>query len=101
MKVYPIPKPVKKPKKKRTKDKSYQDYIRAQSCLICGHPDTVHHHESLSGGSMGSKCPDNESLPLCHEHHHERHSMGRDTFFKKYGINYYLAVLRYQEAYSK
>ena len=99
--VYRIEKPRKKPKKKRNQDLKYQAYIRSKRCLVCGHPETIHHHESLSGGSMASKCADNESLPLCVICHGERHTQGRYTFYKMYNINYREEILRLQEGYDE
>lgn len=95
------PKPGKKKKKKREQDLKYRDFIRSQGCLTCGYPVTYHHHESLSGSAMGSKCPDRESLPLCLICHGERHTQGRYTFYAMYGIDYKKEVLKYQLMYKE
>ena len=100
MKVYPIEKPGKKKKKKRKEDKPYQAFIRSQPCLLCGCSGSVHHHESLTGGSMGSKCPDRESLPLCVVCHHYRHVMGRKSFYALHKIDFKNEILRLQEEYD-
>ena len=96
----PHPKPGNRKKKKRKQDKEYQAFIRSQPCLICNYHETYHHHESLSGSAMGSKCPDNESLPLCYHCHSERHHYGRKTFFGMYGIDWREQVLKYQLIYK-
>lgn len=99
--VYPIPKPGEYEKRKPEKDEKYRNFIRSQPCLICG-GKSQHHHESLSGGTMGGKCDDRESLPLCHYHHNEeRHQWGRETFYKKYGIDYAYEISRLQNKFKK
>jgi len=74
------------PKVKPVRDMAYTAFIRSMPCLVCGKP-TVCHHEPLTGHGMSSKGPDNESVPLCMEHHQERHQKGRATFYTKYGVD--------------
>jgi len=87
-----------KPKTERSKD--YRNFIRSQICLICGNPETIHHHESISGSGMGMKCPDTESVPLCVLCHHERHHYGRKSFYEEHEIDYIGKVLKYQQLYE-
>ena len=76
-------------KEKTHRSEEYKAFIRRQPCLICEYPNSEHHHETLnSKKGMALKGPDNEALPLCTIHHRERHRIGRDTFFKKYGFLY-------------
>lgn len=96
----PDPKPGKKKKKKRPEDTDYKTFIRSLPCLICGKNGSVHHHESLEGSGMGMKCNDKEAIPLCVECHHQRHHIGRSTFYGKHDLNYYDEVIRYQLLYD-
>jgi len=103
------PKPGKKKNKGRDPeliDLDYQAFIRSQPCLICGSFESQHHHESLSGGTMGGKCSDRESLPLCSICHtwscKSRHRLGRYSFFKYHGIpSFRKEVLKYQKLYDE
>ena len=96
----PHPKTGKKKKKKRKEDKHYQEFIRSQPCLLCSCSGSVHHHESLSGGAIGSKCDDRESLPLCVICHHYRHVMGRKSFYALHKIDFKNEILSLQEEYD-
>ncbi len=88
-------------KTKTYRSEKYKAFIRSFPCLICGSPGSEHHHESLSGGGVGIKCPDNESLPLCVVCHKKRHHVGRDTFFEEYDLDYEMEVLKYQHLYER
>ncbi len=88
-------------KTKPYRSEKYKKFIRSKPCLTCGSSGSEHHHESLSGGGTGTKCPDNESLPLCFECHNERHHIGRDTFFEKHELDYEVEVLKFQHLYER
>ena len=92
-------------KEKTYRSEKYKAFIRKQPCLICEYPDSEHHHETLnSKKGVSLKGPDNEALPLCAVHHRERHRIGRDTFFSKYGFlneSWKTWVMVYQSRYEE
>ena len=70
-----------------------EDYTYAclvnKKCVICGKRADLHHVDAIG---MGRDRDDiihegMEVLPLCREHHTEIHSMGRDSFMKKYHLD--------------
>lgn len=87
-------------KNKTKRSDKYKRFIRSLGCLICGRRGSECHHEPLFGRGTGIKGPDKESIPLCQEHHAERHVIGRSTFFKKYGVDMAEEVKYYQELYK-
>lgn len=88
-------------KEKTFRSKKYLEFIRSQPCLICQHPESDPHHETLSGKGTGLKGPDNETIPLCKTHHDERHRVGRETFYNKHGFRWRLWVYFYQYRYEE
>lgn len=88
------------PKSQTIRNTKYMAYIRKHPCLICGGSPTHAHHEPLKGKGIGLKGPDNESLPLCHRCHMERHQKGRKTFYKEHGIDWRHEVTSYQQIYE-
>jgi len=65
------------PKENTYSSEKYKAYIRTLPCIVCG-GDAEPHHE-ISGGTV--KGPDLFCIPLCREHHNERHSIGVATFW--------------------
>lgn len=69
------------------------DYVLAcltqKKCVICGKKADLHHVETVGmGRDMDEIIHEGmEVLPLCREHHSEIHTIGRDTFLKKYHLN--------------
>lgn len=56
---------------------------RESACLVCGsRPCDVHHEPTRARGGI-----DKDTVPLCREHHDERHRIGRPAFEKKYGLD--------------
>ena len=94
MKVTPDPKP------QTMRSEKYKQFIRSMNCLACGCGPTVCHHEPLHGHGTACKGPDNESVPLCMECHHERHLVGRETFYDRHGIDWRYHVGVYQELFK-
>lgn len=91
-------------KEKTFRSKKYLDFIKRQPCFICGNTPVDSHHETMSGKGTGLKGPDNQTLPLCYHHHTERHNMGRESFYSRYG--YYndlwkTWVMIYQSRYEE
>lgn len=69
-----------------------QDYVYAclvnKKCPICGKKADLHHYENIGAGRNRDTIIHEgmEVLPLCREHHTEIHTIGRDTFMKKYHL---------------
>lgn len=88
------------PKPKREIDKEYQDYIKRQPCLInlasCV-GDIVCHH-TVTRGAFGS---DFLTIPLCAQHHHEVHFIGKYLFQKKYNIRFEEEIEKLRGNYEK
>ena len=68
------------------------DYVYAclinKKCPICGRKADLHHVQALGMGANRDTIIHEglEVLPLCREHHMEVHTMGKDSFFKKYHL---------------
>lgn len=68
------------------------DYIYAclinKKCPICGKKADLHHYENIGMGRNRDTIIHEgmEVLPLCREHHTEVHTIGRDTFMRKYHL---------------
>lgn len=60
----------------------------AKKCPICGKKADLHHYENIGMGRDRNTIIHEgmEVLPLCREHHTEVHTIGRDTFMKKYHL---------------
>ena len=68
----------------------YLKFVRTQPCLICGtKPVDADHLETIGmGGNRKKRSPkDLTCIPLCREHHQERHSKALDDYQNKYCIN--------------
>lgn len=46
----------------------------------------IPHHEPPIGRDHGSD--DDDTVPLCIEHHDERHNRGVETFWTRYGVDW-------------
>lgn len=60
-----------------------------RKCCICGHPADLHHVDHVGAGRDREEIIHEglEALPLCREHHTEIHTIGKDSFAKKYHIS--------------
>ncbi|MCK5606823.1 DUF968 domain-containing protein [Candidatus Pacearchaeota archaeon] len=85
-------------KQKRYENKAYVEYIKQQSCCVTsmmivnqdsGKIESDPHH-TTSKGAGGS---DLSCVPLLHELHQECHTIGKETFQKKYNVNFELIQL--------
>lgn len=90
-------------KTKPVKSKKYMQFIREQTCMICmqhkGECDP-HHHQKKGEGGMGTKCSDLRCVPLCHRHHNDIHTMGKQSFMRHFGLeetNFEHAIQYYNE----
>ena len=61
-------------------------------CEICGRANADRHH-LITKGAGGTDDPSN-ILYLCREHHSEVHACGRETFCKKWGLEYKLDIAK-------
>ena len=62
------------PKEKRWQSKRYIDWIKKQTCAVCGAPAEPHHIKGIghmSGTAL--KAPDWAVSPLCHPCHDSMH----------------------------
>jgi len=62
--------------------------LKKKICCVCGKPAEVHHYESIGMGGDRTEVDDSDNLvlPLCRSHHTESHTVGRESFTKKYHI---------------
>lgn len=60
----------------------------AKKCPICGKRADLHHVTAIGAGRNRDEIIHEglEVMPLCREHHTEVHTIGRDTFMKKYHL---------------
>ena len=89
-------------RKKKCQDSPYKKWIKGLSCVISCRPDPDPHHVNERGhGKMAGKCDDSRLIPLNHEYHVELHNIGRDTFEKKYGLDYELIIETLNRTYTQ
>ena len=57
----------------------YLAWVRARACQWCRArpPSEASHHPKRGHGSIGAKCCDLRTLPLCHECHRSMHQTGK------------------------
>ena len=58
-----------------------------------------HHVNPKGHGGKGTKASDDRAIPLCHAHHVEYHNIGRDSFAKKYTVDYEAKIEAYKRLY--
>lgn len=87
------------------RDPAYLAWIRLQPCASCYPGDQrtsseAHHEIQIRGqGGMGRKKPDAWAVPLCRQHHAERHAEGVRSFW---GSDETPELIRlYNELYEK
>lgn len=91
------------PKAHTWKSRKYRQWVSDMPCMVCGSaPPSDPHHVVIPGNSgMGQKPSDFWCVPLCHEHHTELHSQGRDTFERKYQISLPFLVMKICQGWIK
>ncbi len=77
-------------KKRTAKQKRYLYFISTLPCAACGQRYGVvpHHLIGVGNGKMGGKADDDETIPLCFDHHtgdQGIHTLGVKTWEKAYG----------------
>ena len=84
------------PKNKPYRNKKAREWYRTQPCDYCGKSGegmVTGHHEALNGRGTGTKCSDDEQIPLCFTCHRLRHDIGRRSFYGvanwRYKVMYY------------
>ena len=69
------------------------DYVLAcltqKKCVVCGKKADLHHVDAIGAGRDRTEIIHEgmSVLPLCREHHTEAHTIGRDSFNKRYHIH--------------
>lgn len=60
-----------------------------RKCCICGLAADLHHEDAVGAGRNREEIVHEgmEVLPLCRSHHGERHTLGKESFAKKYHIS--------------
>ncbi|MCF6461479.1 putative HNHc nuclease [Clostridium sp. Cult3] len=72
--------------------------IKYKRCAICGKsPSDLHHWDAIGAGRDRRTIDDNKlrKIQLCREHHTEAHTIGRNSFEKKYHV--YGVIYREEE----
>lgn len=62
---------------KRFRSKKYLRAVASLPCCVCRAPDSVPHH--IMGpdyAGIGTKAPDDLTMPMCHRHHMDLHQDG-------------------------
>ncbi len=88
----------------RIRNSDYIEWIRGLPCIAClvlngsipsgEFISDPHHVERKHGAAKGLKADDTRAIPLCHTHHCQLHSKGRETFADTYNIDYELVISR-------
>ncbi len=94
-------------RKNRKPDKEYLEFIRSLPCWVCriwGDPQTSRTEVAHVGErGLGTKCPDNETVPLCVAHHRtgkeSYHVLGKG-FWRRHGLNKRVVLAKLQFKYA-
>lgn len=62
-------------KQKTFRSKTYLKWVKTLDCCMCGSPADDAHHIIGTGnmGGMGTKAPDNMTMPVCRGDHYKIH----------------------------
>ena len=74
------------PKPEKVIDEAYKKYILEHSCLVCSRRDVDPDHLRARGTGSASQ-NDYSLIPLCREHHSERHQLGNSKFEQRHSVN--------------
>ena len=87
-------------KVKPWRSEAYKAFIRQLPCTVCRKTPAGNAHHVKAGG-MGTKCGDDETVPLCGPfgHHDELHRIGKKSFEKKYYKDLLSVAKRLHEQY--
>ncbi|OPY03520.1 MAG: hypothetical protein A4E60_00185 [Syntrophorhabdus sp. PtaB.Bin047] len=75
----------------------YLAFIRRQPCVVSGSSPSVPHHTSKAG--MALKGSDYLTVPLTPELHSELHTIGQESFQRKYNVDFSVCITRLLSAY--
>jgi len=94
---------VKFPKPTKVRNKAYVNWIRSLPCLITRSERGVdpHHCPKKGHGSTSSKTDDTRCIPLRHDLHVELHQTGKETFSRKYELDYEDVVSRLNKIWEE
>lgn len=69
-------------------DKYLWGCIKYKRCCLCGKDGETHHYDAIGMGNDRTTLDDSlkRKIQLCREHHSEAHTMGRDSFGRKYHV---------------
>ena len=88
------------PKEKTFKSEKYKKYVRSLPCIICGYPTSDPHHiRTANNSGTGKKPSDTWVIPICSLHHAEAHQFGKDTFYKRHGVDIYKVLFETVKGY--
>lgn len=94
--VFPLPKTRSRPRERRQRrvtDANHLGHVANQPCCVpgCRRKATVHHLRCLgSSAAAGRRSGDDETVPLCHEHHQGDtgvEAIGERKFWPMHGID--------------
>lgn len=74
------------PKPARIRNPELLESYHGKPCEICGKREGTVAHHIKTRGAMGDDVPEN-LMALCAHHHRLIHDMGRETFFRKFGLD--------------
>lgn len=74
-------------------DEEYKIYIVSHACLVCTNRETDGDHLVARGTGSASQ-NDYSLVPLCRQHHSERHQLGNAKFEIKYSVNLFKEAWR-------
>lgn len=83
------------------RSKPYLAWIRRLPCLCCLGPSEPHHCNPKGHGGEALKASDYRCIPLCRKHHTEAHSLGKETFARRYGIDYEKVIDKLNRIYRE
>lgn len=78
------------PKVKRVNSPAHEARVRALPCCVLGchgKPVETHHERRGTGGGTGLKPDSRWVVSLCLRHHREGHTIGWNTFEKRYSLD--------------
>ncbi len=90
-------------RKPYVRDDDYLEFVARESCVACiaggyRNPDLSDPAHVKSRGAGGHDR--GNTVPLCHAHHHEQHTIGIESFQAQYRIDLKAEAKRIEEAYT-
>lgn len=67
-----------------------KDFKSNEGCIICGDNNACYHHIHSKKSRPDLRQNHNNLMSLCLKHHQEIHSIGRQSFIKKYNLDWYM-----------